>query len=79
MRRIAKVSAAQLLLCRAASGRVAVRRAVPAWIDAAQGLDFAALATPAVSSRVRVGLVLRAVPAPHSKQLRRSHNVRGVF
>ena len=49
-----------------------------AWIDAAQGLDFAALATPAVSSRVRVGLVLRAVPAPHSKQLRRSHNVRGV-
>lgn len=78
MRRIAKVSAAQLLLCRAASGRVAVRRAVPAWIDAAQGLEFAALATPAVSSRVRVGLVLRAMPALQAKQLRRSHHVRGV-
>ncbi len=78
MRRIAKVSAAQLPLRRAASGRVAVRRAFPAWIDAEQGLDFAALATPAASSRVRIGLVLRAVPAPQSKQLRRSHNVRGV-
>lgn len=78
MRRITKFSAAQLLLCRAAPGRVADRRAVPAWIDAAQGLDFTALATPAVSSRVRVGLVLRAVPAAHSKHLRRSHHVRGV-
>lgn len=78
MRRIVKASAAQLPLCRAVPGRVAVRRAVPAWIDAEQGLDFAALATPAASSRVRVGLVLRAVPASQSKQLRRSHHVRGV-
>jgi hypothetical protein len=78
MRRITKFSAAQLLGCRAAPGRVAVRRAAPAWFEAERGLEFAALATPAVSSRVRVGLVLRAVPAPQAKPLRRSHHVRGV-
>ena len=78
MRRIAKVTAARLPLRRAATGLAASRRPFPAWIDAEQGLVFSALTSPAVTARVRSGLVLRAVCSPQPKQPRRSDNVRGT-
>lgn len=78
MRRPAKVTSARLPVRRAAAGLAAPRRVFPAWIDAEQGLDFATLAKPGVSARVRSGLVLRAVPSPQPKHLRRSDDVRGT-
>ncbi len=54
MRRHPKISAARLLVRKVA----AVRSAYPAWIDAEQGLSFAATQ---VMPRVRDGLVLRLV------------------
>jgi hypothetical protein len=78
MRCIAKVTAARLPLRRAATGLAALRRPCPAWIDAGQGFVFSALTSPAVTARVRSGLVLRAVFSPQPKQPRRSDNVRGT-
>ena len=80
MRRIAKITAARLLLRKTAVGAAAVRRAFPAWIDAEQGLAFSVTSYPAVAVTPRVraaGLVLRTVPSPKAKRLRASFDVRG--
>jgi hypothetical protein len=77
MRNAAKITAARLPRRKTAVGAAAVHRAFPAWIDAEQGLAFSAHTAPAVTARVRAGLVLRAIVAANPKRLRHSSDARG--